>query len=66
MPSKMLGIGRTFDEDEARSHAEELVYIIHDIIDFPKVRVVFKKGSELTRDFPKCSIPKGKREVLFG
>lgn len=65
MPSRMLGVGRTFDQEEAQGHAEELIYIIHEIIDFPKVRVIFKRGSDLVKDFPKCSIPKGKREVLF-
>ena len=65
MPSRMMGVGRTFDVEEAQEHAQELIYIIHEIIDFPKVRLIFKKGSDLIKDFPKCSIPKGKRDVLF-
>ena len=65
MPSRMMGVGRTFDVEEAQEHAQELIYIIHEIIDFPKVRLIFKKGSDLVKDFPKCSIPKGKRDVLF-
>lgn len=66
MPSKMIGVGRVFDAEKAQNHAQELIYIIHEIIDFPKVRLIFKKGSDLVKDFPKCSIPKGKREQLFG
>ena len=61
----MLGVGRTFDHDVMVEKASKLIYIACDIIDFPKVRVVFKNGSELARDYPKGNISKSKREVLF-
>lgn len=64
-PSKMLGVGRTFDYDVMVEKASKLIYIACDIVDFPKVRVVFKSGSELARDYPNGKISKSKREVLF-
>tara|TARA_A100001515_G_scaffold117646_1_gene99690 strand:- start:1385 stop:1834 length:450 start_codon:yes stop_codon:yes gene_type:complete len=64
-PSKMLGVGRTFDYDVMVEKASKLIYIACDIVDFPKVRVVFKSGSELARDYPNGNISKTKREVLF-
>ena len=64
-PSKMLGVGRTFDYDVMVEKASKLIYIACDIVDFPKVRVVFKSGSELARDYPNGKISKTKREVLF-
>lgn len=65
-PSKMLGVGRTFNHDAMVEKASKLIYIACDIVDFPIVRVVFKNGSELARDYPNGSISKSKREVLFG
>ena len=62
----MQGAGRSLDVEAAQDHAQELIYIIHDNLDFPKVRVVFKRGSDLIKDFPSCKIRKTKREVLFG
>ena len=66
MPSNQMGAGRKFNEAKAHDKANKLIYICCDIVDFPKVRVRFAKGSELIKDYPKCSIPRKNREVLFG
>ena len=68
MPSIMKGGGRSYDEEIAHGHAKEMIYIPCDIVDFPIVRVVFKKGSDLLKEYPDCSIsmtPEN-REWLFG
>ena len=66
MPSKQRGVGRKFDAAAAHSKAEELCYICCDIVEFPMVRIKFIDGKVLVKEYPKCAVPKGKREVLFG
>ena len=66
MPSNQIGAGREYDEVIAYEKANKLVYICCDIVDFPKVRVIFKSGKDLVEDFPKCRVTKTNREVLFG
>ena len=66
MPSNQIGAGREYDEVIAYEKANKLVYICCDIVDFPKVRVIFKSGKDLVKDFPKCRVTKTNREVLFG
>ena len=66
MPSNQIGAGRKFDSVIAYEKANKLVYICCDIVDFPKVRVIFKSGKDLVKDFPKCRVTKTNREVLFG
>jgi hypothetical protein len=65
-PSAMIGTGRVFDAAKAHKKADDLVYICCDIVDFPKVRVLFKKGSDLVIKYPKCEVPRSKREDFFG
>tara|TARA_Y100001938_G_C8085596_1_gene431772 strand:+ start:1468 stop:1905 length:438 start_codon:yes stop_codon:yes gene_type:complete len=64
-PSVMLGAGRKVDKDKLWEHANDMIYIFCDIVSFPKVRVIFKKGSDLTQ-YNRGSIPFGDRDVLFG
>lgn len=64
-PSNMIGKGREFIQSVAHEKASRLVYIFCDIVDFPKVRVLFRKGNDLVAEYPKCRIPLGKRAVLF-
>jgi len=45
---------------------ENMNYIICDIVDFPRVRVIFRRGKELARAYPKGIISKTKRGELFG
>ena len=66
MPSNQIGAGRKFDSVIAYEKANKLVYICCDIVEFPKVRVIFKDGKDLVKDFPNCKVSKTNREVLFG
>ena len=66
MPSNQIGAGRKFDSVVAYQKANKLVYICCDIVDFPKVKVVFKDGKDLVKSYPNCKVSKNKREVLFG
>ena len=63
-PSVMLGAGRKVDEQKLWEHANDMIYIFCDVVDFPKVRIIFKHGSDLTQ-YPKGSIPFKDRNVLF-
>lgn len=63
-PSVMLGAGRSVNEEKLWEHAMDMIYIFCDVVDFPQVRVVYKKGSDLLK-YPKGSIPFKDRNVLF-
>lgn len=65
MPSSMIGTGRTVDKEEFHSHAKELTYIFCDIIDFPKIKVIFKDGEDLICKYPNGHIYKTRRNELF-
>jgi hypothetical protein len=62
--SNMQGQGRSVNEEKLWKHAVDMVYIFCDIVDFPQVRVVYKKGSDLLK-YSKGSIPFKDRNVLF-
>ena len=64
-PSGMLGMGRKVNEEELWEHANDMIYIFTDVVEFPKVMVRFVKGSDLTQ-YTKGSIPFKDRNVLFG
>ena len=66
MPSNQIGAGRKFDSVVAYQKANKLVYICCDIVDFPKVKVIFKDGKDLVKSYPNCKVSKNKRELLFG
>jgi hypothetical protein len=66
MPSNQLGEGRVFNAEVAHAKAEQLRYILCDILDFPRVRVKFMEGTDLVQQYPSCSARPGQREVLFG
>jgi len=63
-PSVMLGAGRSVDQNKLWEHANDMIYIFCDVVEFPKVRVIFKRGSDLTK-YTKGSIPFKDRNVLF-
>ena len=63
-PSNMQGVGRCVDQEKLWEHAPQIVYIFCDIVDFPEVRIVYKRGTDLLK-YPKGSIPFGDRNVLF-
>ena len=64
-PSNQIGTGRTFDYDAMVEKADGMIYSACDIVDFPHVQGVFKKGMDLVGEYPDGKVPKGKREVLF-
>lgn len=64
-PSHMGGKGRVFVKEEAHRHCSTIIYIICDIIDFPKVRVKFLHGTTLLGLYPKLRIPNKDRELIF-
>ena len=63
-PSVMLGAGRSVDEQKLWEHANNMIYIFCDVVDFPKVKVIYKYGHDLVK-YTKGSIPFGDRNVLF-
>ena len=64
-PSKMKGVGRSINIQEAHAHANTIDYIPCDITEFPKVVIRFVKGSDLVRDYPRCQVKYSERERLF-
>jgi len=64
-PSEMLGKGRQITVEKVHEHARTIDYIFSDITEFPKVRIVFKKGIDMIKDFPTTKIKKTEREKLF-
>jgi len=65
-PSTMLGAGRKINVQELHAHAREIDYILSDVTEFPRVRVVFKRGTDLVESYPSGKINKNQKEVLFG
>jgi|10_taG_2_1085330.scaffolds.fasta_scaffold106374_3 hypothetical protein len=68
-PSSMVGVGRKVNYKEVVSHIidNDLLYIIADITEFPKVRVVFVEGTYLLDNCTSknCSFSKPKALELF-
>ena len=65
-PSNMLGAGRKIDREKLHEHALSIDYILSDITEFPRVRIVFKRGTELVENYPNGKIPNQQKEILFG
>lgn len=65
-PSEMLGKGRNIVESAVHAHAQEIDYIFSDITEFPRVRIVFKRGTEMVQQFPSTKIKYNQRNQLFG
>jgi len=66
MPSKMIGGGRIIDIPALHAHANSINYIFADIVEFPKVRVIFKTGTDMVIDYPRGTVPLKERKNLFG
>jgi len=64
-PSHMGGKGRVFVKEEAHDHARDVTYICCDIVDFPNVKVVFKRGRQLIEQYPQCKVKFAQREEFF-
>lgn len=65
VPSNMLGAGRSINIQEAHDHANTIDYIFSDVVEFPKVRLIFKSGKDLVREFPRGKIDFKYRQQLF-
>lgn len=65
-PSNMLGAGRKIDREKLHEHALKIDYILSDITEFPRVRIVFKRGTDLVEHYPTGKIPTQERATLFG
>lgn len=65
-PSNMLGAGRKIDTRVLHEHANSIDYILSDITAFPQVRIVFKAGADLVRDYPTGKIPVAQKQQIFG
>lgn len=64
-PSNQTGAKRKFNEAIAHEKAKKLIFICCDIVDFPRIRVKFAKGTDLIVSHPKCKIKKSEREEFF-
>lgn len=64
--SKYIGTGRTFLREEHEKHANSIEYLCVDIVDFPKIRAVVKRGTEMVKKYPKGEVSIAGREELFG
>jgi hypothetical protein len=64
-PSNMIGAGRKIVIEELHSHANIIDYIFSDITEFPKVRIIFKHGTDLVSEFPKGKIESKQKDQLF-
>lgn len=65
MPSSQIGKGRVFDKKKTHEHAKNISYIFCDIVDFPIVNIIFRKGSEVIKEYPQCIIPFCDRKKVF-
>ena len=65
LPSNMVGGNRVINLVEAHAHAQTIDYIFSDVINFPKVRIQFRKGTDLTQQFPSCQVKLEELDQLF-
>lgn len=61
----MLGTGRSFNYEKFLQHAIELLYVICDTSQLPKIRYKFVDGVILSERYPKAKIPNKDREDFF-
>jgi hypothetical protein len=64
-PSNMIGAGRKINKELLHEHAHSINYIFSDITEFPKVRLIFKRGSEMVCDYPEGNIKPNQKSKLF-
>jgi hypothetical protein len=64
-PSSMTGKGRTIDRKQLHQEAPLLIFILCDIVDFPRVRIVFRPGSSLVEKYPAGKVPFNDRLEIF-
>ena len=57
MPSSMIGTGRIFNQSDFEKKANKLIYCIVSNINFPEIKIIFIRGSDLITKYPLGSIP---------
>lgn len=65
MPSNMIGEGRSFDKEKFEEHTSKTDYMVVDIVSFPYIRIVLKRGTELARDYPNGVVTLARIEEIF-
>jgi len=65
MLSSILGSGRRFNFEKFLQHANELLYVICDISQLPKIRYKFIDGKILSERYPKGKIPNKCKKDFF-
>lgn len=63
--SKSIGIGRTHNQEEFENHVKDIIYIIVDNQEFPKIQYKFITGTELIKAYPNGNIPAGDKKKFF-
>jgi polysaccharide pyruvyl transferase WcaK-like protein len=64
-PSSMTGKGRTIDRKQLHQEAPLLIFILCDIVDFPRIRLVFIPGADLVEKYPSGTISVKARSMIF-
>lgn len=64
-PSAMKGTNRKLDIAEAHAHAKAIDYVFSDISSFPVVRITFKRGVDMIKQFPSTKITYKQKDQLF-
>jgi hypothetical protein len=65
IPSNMIGVGRKLIVEEMHNHAMSTNYIFVDVVDFPKIKIIFKEGKQLVEKYPTGKIHIDKKNVFF-
>lgn len=63
--SKSIGIGRTHNQEEFENYVKDIIYIIVDNQEFPKIQYKFVTGTELIKAYPNGNIPASDKENFF-
>jgi hypothetical protein len=64
--SHMIGAGRKFVKEEHEKHANSIGFLCIDIVNFPKIRAVWKNGTTMVKQYPSGDVSTARREELFG
>lgn len=56
-PSKMIGVGRQFNQEEFIKKSQGLIFCLVSNLYFPEIRVRFVRGADLIREYPSGIIP---------
>lgn len=65
LPSNQLGVGRKKDQEEFEYRIKKSIYLICDITNTPKLRVIFYKGEDLYKLYPSGTIKSKDKASIF-